>query len=692
MRFIFVLLLITAAAWGEAVPNFRLLDTRGFSHELARHADAKGVVLVAWDAANPRAAEAAKQTAALAQAFKDAPVRFFALSPAPRGDAGAASARIETAPDPNQALLAGAQSLLGRIGLRQGPQAGDGADLVPVLRDTAATVASRIGFRGVFEALVLAPATREVLWRGPLLDGGTEALQGALEQLKGGQLTAAQAPAAATFDMLALDPLPAAPDYATEVAPILRDKCATCHRPGGAAPFAFTSHEKARSYADMIEEVLLTQQMPPWHADPAYGHFANDRSLSDAQVRTLVAWARAGAPRGAGDDPLAAVQPLPAHKWQLGEPDVVLGMPMAHALPAEGVLEYHVIKIPSGFTQDTWIRGIEVRPGNARVVHHALIFIEYPPHLKAREPQVSGGTGGFFAGFVPGAEPRFFPEGTAKYAPPGATFIFQIHYVTTGKPEEDQTEMGLYLAKEPPRERIETEAASNTLFQIPPGARDVPVTAEDGFWMQCKLWGLSPHMHYRGSRFKYTLRDKDGLEQVVLSVPNYKFDWQTMYQFSEPLLVGGRTELRCEGAFDNSVTNPYNPDPKDLVRFGDQTFQEMFIGYYEYSAPVEAWEERFARRERRMAEMKAEFDARNPGVSTAPPFTAEELVGTTWKEDDWIFSFQAGGELVVNSFIKGVWKIENQRAIIDVYGSHFELDILGKGLFFSGNYPLERIK
>lgn len=694
VRFVLAAFLITAfyahaqPSPGKA-PNFRLLDTRGFSHELDRHADAAGNVLVAWPSADPGEPDAAKAIAALAAEYKAANIRFFAIDPAPRGDEAAARARIESAPDPNLALLAGAKSLLGSLGMRQGPPPAPGADAVPVLRDTTQAVSTALAFRAPFEALIIAPKDRTILFRGPLQ---SPALRDALLALSKGELAAPIAFADVTNGPMPLADWPAAPNYASQVAPIIQSKCNTCHAAEGVAPIAFTSYDKARNYADMIEEVVLAKRMPPWHADPAYSHFANDRSLSDDEQRTLIAWASAGAPRGEGDDPLPQAPAAPHAQWKLGEPDIVIGMDEPHALPAEGVLPYYVVTIPTNFTQDTWVRGIEVRAGNPKVVHHALIFIDYPANLKAREPHVGGGTGGYFAGFVPGAEPYFFPENTGKFIPAGASFIFQIHYVTTGKPEQDQTQMGLYLCKEPPLERMETEAASNTMFQIPPGMRDVPATADDGIWTEVKLWGLSPHMHYRGSRFKYTAKYNDGNQAVLLSVPNYSFDWQTMYHFAEPITMPARTRIVCEGAFDNSVTNPYNPDPTDTVRFGDQTFQEMFIGYYEYSAPVEVFERAFRQRERHMAKMKAEFDATNPGVSSGPPFTLEELIGTTWRDDKWTFSFKENNEILVNSFIKGEWKLENNRVIIDVYGEHFELDVLGKGLFFNGNYPIERVK
>lgn len=681
-----VAVLLSAPALAEAgrkVPNFRLLDTRGFSHELDRYHDAAALVLVTWDAKSPDAAAASGQLAALAQEFQSKGVQFFAIDPAPRGDATADAARIEVAPAGNAALLKGASALLGSLGVPT--KAASGADAVPVLRDAAQVVTPALGVSNAFEVLVLAPKDRAVLFQGGLPAAGD-----ALRQVLAGQPVAAAATPSSV--PLALAALPAAPAYVKEVAPILRDKCATCHLPGGAAPFAFNSYEKARSYSDMIHEVLITQRMPPWHADPAYGHFANDRALSDAQLQTLVGWVNAGAPRGEGEDPLLQVKEQPVAKWKLGEPDFVLGMSESFHLPAEGTLEYHVIKVPTNFTEDKWIRGIEVRPGNAKVLHHALFFIDYPENLKAREPHAGGGMGGYFAGYVPGAEPYFFPENTGKYMPAGCSIIFQLHYVTTGKPEEDLTQVGFHFCKTPPAERIETEAASDSMFTIPPRQRDVPATADDGFWMEAKLWGLSPHMHYRGKRFKYTAQYPDGSTEVLLSVPNFNFDWQTMYYFAEPKVMPRGTGLLCEGGFDNSVTNPANPNPDDTVRFGDQTHHEMFIGYYEYSAPVEAWERRLRQREKHMAQAKAEFDAANPGVSAGPPMTLQEIIGTTWKDDRYVFTFKENNEMVVNSIIKGKWKLENNRVIIDVVGEHFELDVIGHGLFFNGTYPIEQVK
>lgn len=671
--------------------NFRLLDNRGYSHELQRYADSPAIVLSAWHAAGPDAPVARAALAQLANEFQAAKLKFLGIvvtegQPVPE--------RIDAAPAANDALLKGAQALLGSLGMKKATTGDAGPDAVPVLLDANTMVCRQMGLDRVGETLVL-DKDLNVLFDGPLAAfcaaPGALTAHDALQQFTTGQLTTPMPAVAMENAALYGDP-EAAPAYSDVIAPLLQAKCLNCHHANGAAPFALDGYDAVRSRKGMIREVLLTKRMPPWHADPAYGHFANDRSLTDAQIRDLLTWLNADAPRGDGPDPLASVPAEPSREWKLGTPDLVIGMQEPHDVPAEGVLPYAVIKLPSGFTEDKWIRGIEVRAGNPKVVHHALIFIEYPDDKKSREPHVGGGLGGYFAGFVPGAEPYFYPENTGKFAPAGATFIFQMHYVTTGKPEQDKTEMAFYFCKEPPAERMETEAASETMFQIPPGVHDHPVSAEDDFWAQAKLWGLSPHMHYRGSRFKYTAIQPDGSAEVLLSVPNFNFDWQTMYHLAEPRAFPRGTRLVCDGGYDNSVTNPANPDPKDTVRFGDQTFQEMFIGYYEYSAPVEVWERRFQYREKRMTEMKAEYDAKNPGASDGPPMTNEQLIGTTWKDNRFIFTFKAEGEFLVNSIIKGQWKRVNDRVIIDVAGSHFELDILGQGLFYDRSFPIERVK
>lgn len=640
-----LVLCLAAAGHADPVPNFRLLDTGGRSHELHRAAAHPTIALIAVD---PAAPDWAKPAAALGARLAKAGGAAWIVAPAAAGS-------VNPAPD-----------------------------APPVLLDPAHIVTTALGLARHGDTLLVDSATWTARYRGPL--GDPDAETGAFAALNGAQ--AGATPGAP----LPLDCFDSPPGYADTIAPILAAKCATCHRPGDTAPFAFDSHRRAAGWAAMVEEVILTDRMPPWHADPAHGPYENDRSLTPGEKRALVSWIRAGAPRGEGDDPLHTLVTARTGAWRMGEPDVVLPMPEPFDVPAEGVIEYQLFTVPTGFTEDTWIRGIEVLPGAAEVVHHALVFIEYPEDRKHLEPRVMGGAGGYFAGFVPGAEPRFYPEGTGKFVPAGANFIFQMHYVTTGRPHRDQTRLGLHLLQEPPAKRLVTDAAFNPAFEIPPGHPEFPVSAETRARLDVTLHAMAPHMHYRGKHVRYTAHYPDGAVETLLSVPDYRFDWQTQYRLAEPRRLPRGTRIVCEGAFDNSPANPYNPDPAATVRFGDQTYEEMFIGYLEYAVDHAAYVRQMEQRRERMAQDRQSFASAARPESSDPPMTPEELLGTLWEGDQFKFRFLEDGVFVVNDLIRGKYRVENHRVYIDVVGEHFELDIIGKGLYFNGSYAITRLE
>jgi hypothetical protein len=258
-------------------------------------------------------------------------------------------------------------------------------------------------------------------------------------------------------------------------------------------------------------------------------------------------------------------------------------LPEEARIPATGVVPYQVFTVKAPTTNDTWLRGIEIRAGNPKVVHHCLVFIHYPESLRHLEPRQDEGTAGFFAGFVPGTDPVMFPEGTGKWVPAGSELVFQMHYTTTGREETDRTEMAFYLAAGRPGRELVTGAAVDLEIEIPPGARRHPGRAEFVFEKESTLFEVTPHMHLRGSSFEYTAVYPDGRREVVLSVPNYDFNWQTLYRLRKPLRMPAGTRLVCTGTFDNSASNPANPDPGATVRFGEQTEDEMFIGYFNYA-------------------------------------------------------------------------------------------------------------
>lgn len=671
---------ILGGAWAEVpaitkpkkAENFRLLDQRGESHELYRYADQKAVVLYVQGNGCPIARQSYPELRRIARAYKEKGVTFFLLN----------ANTHDTRSDVHQELREF------RVNL-------------PALLDPTQVVARSLGLERTCEALVLRPSDWSIVYRGPVDDrfdygakkevATNQYLRDALDKLLAGTDvdTPQHEPKGCKINIID------APKVTyNDVAPILEQKCATCHREGDAAPFAMQGYGKVKGWAEMIREVVMTGQMPPWHADPEIGHFKNDQSLTQEEKEKLFAWVEAGAPRGdeAVEDKLASLPPAPASKWKLGTPDVIISMPEPYDVPAEGVLNYVMVDVPGNFKEDTWVRGIEVAPGAPEVVHHALIFIKYPEDMKQYEPDSDGGAGGFFGGFVPGMDRFFYPEGTAKFVPAGASFEFQMHYTTNGRAQQDQTQMGLYLAKEPPAEQLETVAISYGDFKIPPFVREHAVMEDSYLAPGMKIWAFVPHMHYRGARMRYAALTSDSDPVTLCSVPDYRFDWQRAYQLAEPYVVPEDTRIQADGAFDNSVTNPYNPDPSQSVEFGEQTYDEMFVAYMDVSAPPEVFKEMADREGAWVERKRKKFLEEHAHYLQEPPLTEEELIGTYWSGGEWKFRFNKDNVLLVNGLIKGKWVIENNKVIIDVVGSHFELDIMGKHLVSHGYYEIERIE
>jgi len=378
--------------------------------------------------------------------------------------------------------------------------------------------------------------------------------------------------------------------YAKDIAPILEARCVECHSEGNIGPWKMSNYRRVKSFASMIRETVLAKRMPPWHADPHFQNYSNGASLTPEESKTLVDWIDRGAPRGEGPDPLpkiAANQPQ-VSEWKLGEPDMVLPIPEEQSLPATGVFDYRNFFVEPPIEEDKWLAGAEVLPGNREVVHHCLIFLEYPDRLDHMQPEWGGGVGGYFAGYGPGFETLPFPEDTGKFLPKGSKIRFQMHYTATGKPETDLTKVGLYFRDKPPEKEYVTRGASNLGIEIPANEEDVEY--ESVFYVRkpIEFWSMSPHMHYRGSRFKYEAFYPDGSSEVLLNVPYYDFNWQRVYRFDEPKQLPAGTKIVCTGAYNNSVTNPNNPNPDEDVEWGSQTWEEMFIGYFSYhDAPSE---------------------------------------------------------------------------------------------------------
>ena len=353
------------------------------------------------------------------------------------------------------------------------------------------------------------------------------------------------------------------PTFARDVAPILHRRCAECHRAGEVAPMPLLTWQQARPWAKAIREKVLERAMPPWLADPKFGHFANDRRLSQKEIDTLVAWADNGAPQGDEKD----LPPPPQFEqgWIIGKPDAVVSLPEEVAVPASGVIPYKYITVETNFTEDHWIQAAEVRPGNRAVVHHIIVNVLDPDGTT--EPVAPGAPNrgerrGFkLCGFAPGEQPKVFPTGTAKLIKAGSKLIFQMHYTPNGKAAADRSYIGLIFAREPVRRRALTATATNFSFAIPPGDPNYEVRSSWTAPEDVRILDLMPHMHLRGKDFVYTVVYPDGRKETILSVPKYDFNWQLLYRPAEPLLLPKGSRIECVAHFDNSPNNKYNPDP-----------------------------------------------------------------------------------------------------------------------------------
>jgi len=395
--------------------------------------------------------------------------------------------------------------------------------------------------------------------------------------------------------------IPSPPTFYRDVLPVMQSRCQECHRPGEAAPMSFLTYKEVRPWAKAIREAVITRKMPPWPADPHFGKFSNDRSLSRAEIDTLVAWADSGAREG---DSAESPKPVQfADGWGIHKPDAVFEMPNEFTVPASGTIDYQYIVIPTGFTEDKWVQESEARPGNRQVVHHMIAFIRPPGSkwLKDAQPGIpfvppkeenrekrkhrrdddDSGPPELLVGFAPGLPPGILRPGQAKLVKAGSDFVLQMHYTANGKPGADRSRIGLVFAKEPPRERVYTAAASNDKFEIPAGDPNYEVESDVTLQEPAKLVDMMPHMHLRGKDFVYTAFYPTGESEVLLRVPKYDFSWQLFYYLADQKVLPAGTRLHCVAHFDNSPNNPSNPDATRSVRWGDQSWEEMMIGWFD---------------------------------------------------------------------------------------------------------------
>jgi hypothetical protein len=564
---------------GEVATDFRLIDQVGRSRRLFYYfglPSVRAVTLVFTGTGCGKLREMAPTIKALASRFESQGVIFWLVD--------------SNTGDNRSNILAEATAL----GMSNAPS---------ILHDSAQVVARSYRASGIPEAVVVNMGNFQIAYRGAIDDrlGSTAAastqhyLSNALTRVLAGNVVS---PKETRLDGCGLALQPAYPNlsYSADIAPLLQDKCVRCHSPGNIGAFNMSSHAVIQAMAPTIRHEVLTGHMPPWHADPYYGQFSNDASLTSQQLTKLIQWIDDGAPRGLGSDPLVD-NPPPATNYpaawpsSLGQPTAILRIP-AQSVPASGTIAYRYITVVNNaFATDVWLRAAVCRPGDPRVVHHCLVF-------EGDSSSSLGGLAGFYAGYVPGQDPAPFPAGTGKLLKRGQQLTFQMHYTAIGEAATDQTELGLYVSASPPTYPLQTKAAYSIGFSIPANASDYQSTAQfpssGTLTTNILIHELSPHMHLRGSRFRYEVLYPTGARETILNVPNYIFHWQSLYRFAQPKYLPRGSRIICTAGWDNSTQNhelheAYDESenalylPSRAVGFGEQSWDEMFIGYMNYT-------------------------------------------------------------------------------------------------------------
>ncbi len=545
---------------GSTVEDFEMVDGRGGVRHLAEWSASRIVCVVFLREGCPVAELQAAPLAALGEKYRSRGVAFVGVGTGPEGDP-AALARFEAGPGLGFPVLRGVGEVAARLGATRTPE-------VVVLDDRR-----RIRYRGRIDDRFAVGTSRDVARSHDLVD--------ALEDLLGGRQVARPEVAAVgcPIDRASDGTAKVGVTYCRDIAPILERRCVSCHRPGQIGPFSLASYRSASGRAAAIAEAVEERRMPPWHADPRHGRFANDARLTDRERELIVGWARGGRLEG---DP--ADLPAPVDRpdgWRISRPDLVISMPAPYNVPARGVVDYQTFEVDPGFREDRWVRAAEVRPGNREVVHHCNVFLKAPGGSGEVDPQ--GELESYcLAATTPGAPPLVLPAGMAKRIPAGWRIVFVVHYSPIGAPQTDRTSIGLVFAD--PAE-VRKEVATNLLFDpdlcIPAREADHRVERSRRFEADVLLVSMFPHMHVRGKSFRYEATFPDGRVETLLDVPRYDFHWQNRYELAEPLRLPAGTTLRCVAHYDNSDANPANPDPDATVLAGKQSWEEMFNGYYD---------------------------------------------------------------------------------------------------------------
>jgi mono/diheme cytochrome c family protein len=527
---------------GAKVDNFMLIDQQGIGHQLYYYKSNPAVVIVSHQAGDKASTKAIEAIEKMRVAYEAKGVVFFALDSS--GKAKASLGKLEK------------------------------AKTIAVLDDDLQMVGRSLGVTSTAEVFVLNPKTWNVAYHGPetnlsaaldaMIAGQTPKITEA--KVSGTKLNFPDARKATEWKKIS---------YEKEVAPILANKCVSCHAPGGVAPFAMNSYEVVKGFAPMIREAVMSKRMPPFHTGKHGYDLKTDGRLTDAQTKTLVHWIEAGAPRGQGGDPLAKLGYV-APEWPYGQPDVVLDLP-SFDVPASGIVDYQNLKVKNPTTEAKFLQAVAYLPGARQQVHH--IVAGWNPDGKTTMGQ---GWEVDTGGWGPGSEPTNYPADTGNMVPANGEFVFQMHYTPNGKATTDKTRVGIYYKKEKPENILRQLGIADFSIEIPAGEGLHHERGYVEFPADVMLYRVRPHAHSRGYATRLTVRYPDGREEILHNQPIYDFNWQREYVFKDWLPIPKGSVMIADYIFDNSVNNRSNPDPKVSVLFGEQTFEEMLFTYLHY--------------------------------------------------------------------------------------------------------------
>ena len=545
----------------ELISDFSLSDAQGRFFQLSRHSDERAIVLLSFDHKSKDARRAASDLADVAEKFEDQKVEF---------------------------LMINSTGLSNKLAMRRAAKKED--ITLRILIDDTQLVAKELGLSRAAEVAIIDPTAKKVIYRGALNDRFAEGSRARRAKehyvadvltaiLAGQDITTGQAASKGkAINFSASAAATAAVSYANDIAPILKERCVSCHMEGGIAPFAMNSHQMIQGWSAMIRETLYTKRMPPGQIDNDFvGNFHDVNHITVEETQQLVSWINAGSPNNDGTDPLQEYRPEVV-KWPNGIPDLIIPIP-EQRIPATGIQEYRRIMLPLDFDEDVWVKAIAFAPGDTTVLHHIIAFSHGAEGINALDILTQGiGLGAY----APGNSLDIYPEGAGYPLEAGGGLMLQMHYTTSGKETVDASEIGIYLWDEKPERTILGSSAGDLEINIEPFEADHEMIATKTFHKDVYLTMLGPHMHYRGVDANFKIIYPDGKIEEILNVPNYQFNWQKTYDFKEPKFLPAGTEIVFRATFDNSANNPFNPDPSATISWGEQTWQEMFFGFVRY--------------------------------------------------------------------------------------------------------------